>query len=57
MSKITKISSETVKSKVIQDKTDWKKVYQQPQAQVDSEAQRDKENPIIKAGKVRRLND
>jgi hypothetical protein len=57
MSKITKVNSEPVKSKVLQDKTDWKKVYRQPQSQVDSEAQKDKDNPIIKSGKIRRLND
>jgi hypothetical protein len=57
MSNITKISSEAVKTKIIQDKTDWQKVYRQPQTQVDSEAQKDQENPIIKIGKIRRLHD
>lgn len=57
MPKMTKVSNESLKSKTLQDKTDWKRVYQKPQAQVDSEAQKDKENPIIKVGKVRRMND
>lgn len=40
MPKITKISSETLKSKVIPDKTDWKRVYQQSQSEADREAKK-----------------
>lgn len=57
MTKITKVSSKDLKDKFIQDKTDWKRVYQESQTQVDREAQADAENPTINTGKVRRLND
>lgn len=57
MTKITKVSSKDLKDKFIQDKTDWKRVYQESQTQVDREAQADAENPVINTGKVRRLND
>jgi hypothetical protein len=57
MQKTTKVNSDEYKNKFIQDKTDWKRVYQKTQTQVDHEAQIDKDNPIVKFGKVRRLND
>ena len=55
--KITKINSKTDLSKMLQDKTDWKRVYQTSQSSADLKALKDDENPIIKTGKVRRLND
>ncbi len=54
--KITKINSKNYLSKTAEDKTDWKRVYQKPQSSVDFDVQKDKENPIIKNGKIRRLN-
>jgi hypothetical protein len=56
MKKITKINSQDLNNKYVQDKTDWKRVYQANQKQIDNEAQTDKDNPIVKVGKVRRIN-
>ena len=55
MSKVTRVSSQGLKDKPMKDKTDWKKIFNQSQSQVDSEAYKDKDNPIIKNGKSRRL--
>jgi hypothetical protein len=55
--KITKVNPSTDISKMHQDKTDWKKVYQKSQSIADIEAKNDKENPIIKNGRVRKLNE
>jgi len=40
-----------------QDKTDWKKVYNQTQATSDREARQDTENPVLKKSKFKRLHD
>ena len=50
---ITKVK----KGKVVEDKTDWDRVYQKPQHVVDNEALNDDENPVIKQGLVRRINE
>ncbi|USD22559.1 hypothetical protein MJO52_05350 [Microbulbifer variabilis] len=57
MPRITKISKATDPSKLPQDRTDWGRVYQKPQDTVDQEATMDSENPVIKDGKTRRLNN
>ncbi len=55
--KITKVNPDTDISKMHQDKTDWKKVFQKPQSMVDIEAKNDNDNPVIKNARVRRLNE
>ncbi len=40
-----------------QDKTDWKKIYNQSQASADRDAAQDKENPILKKSQFKRLSD
>ncbi len=40
-----------------QDKTDWKKIYNQTQVAADREAGQDTENPVLKNAKFKRLND
>ncbi len=40
-----------------QNKTDWKKIYNQTQATADREARQDTENPILKNAKFKKLND
>ncbi|MFK5949246.1 MAG: hypothetical protein QM500_10820 [Methylococcales bacterium] len=40
-----------------QDKTDWKKIYNQTQATADRKAGEDTENPVMKNAKFKRLND
>ncbi|WP_445354923.1 hypothetical protein ACJJI5_18795 [Microbulbifer sp. EKSA008] len=57
MQKITKVNKATDPAKLPQDKTDWNRVYQKPQETVDQEALWDNENPVIKNGKTRRLNN
>lgn len=55
--KITKVNPDTDISKIYQDKTDWKKLYQKSQSIIDIEAKNDKENPVIKNARVRKLNE
>lgn len=53
----TKVSSTGDSLKNLQDKTDWSKVYKKPQSVVDKEAVSDKENPILKGARSKRLKD
>lgn len=55
--KITKVNPKTGISKILQDKTDWKRVYQKSQAMADIEALQDEENPILKNARIRKLNE
>lgn len=52
-----KINSNSDLSKKYQDKTDWKKVYEQSQKEADKEAARDDENPVLKNARFKRLKD
>jgi len=42
-------------SKKVLDKTDWQKLYRQTQLEADREALQDKENPVLKKARFRRL--
>ena len=53
----TKVSSKDAKSKQCLDKTDWNKVYSQPQSSVDQESSQDLENPVLTDAKFNRIND
>jgi len=53
----TKVSSNLDISKRIQDKTDWNKVYNKTQIEADREAAQDKENPILKNVRFKKLNN
>jgi len=55
--KITKVNPKTDISKILQDKTDWKRVYQKTQSSVDIDALNDTENPVLKDARIKRLND
>jgi hypothetical protein len=54
---ITKVRSKDAVSKQCLDKTDWNKVYNQPQASVDQKSSQDSENPVLKDAKFKRIND
>ncbi len=53
----TKVSSNLDISKRTQNKTDWKKIYNKTQSEADREAAQDKENPVLKNVRFKKLNN
>ena len=41
----------------LQDKSDWVKIFNMSQGQADAEAMNDKDNPVLKNAKFKRLKD
>lgn len=54
--KKTKINSEKDTVKILQDKTDWSKVYNKSQSTADREAITDTENPVLRNVRFDRLS-
>jgi len=53
----TKVSSRVDVSKQTLDKTDWNKVYNKSQPEIDREAVQDNENPVLKNARFKKLNE
>ncbi|WP_161787368.1 hypothetical protein [Endozoicomonas numazuensis] len=55
--KAKKVRTRADQAKKLSDKTDWNRVCGKSQDAVDHDAMVDSENPVLKSGKIRRLND
>ncbi|MGI9279869.1 MAG: hypothetical protein ACR2PX_09580 [Endozoicomonas sp.] len=55
--KVKKVRANADQAKKLHDKTDWNRVCGKSQDAVDHDAMIDAENPVLKSGRARRLND